>query len=456
MMQSSPKVAPAGVAFNVDPKKALNGPDVRQWQVDIRDDSGHLVRSLAGDGNTPKNLAWDMRDSDGRPVPRDKSYKYGVTLRDINGHAVTAEGVIAREIHPREMLASSPKYDAAAGALLFTPKSTVSVGVKEWKLNIRGADGTIIKTLSGTGAIPKTLAWKPTEMMSKAGGVNLASSKQVQAIQYDLEFKDASGQQKVLSDQVRFAMGKVTEQSYHLPVPAKEFKVNRGHEVLVASLPNLTAANISQARSAPFVMPIAAGAIRSWKFEVTDPRGRLVRTFKGDAQVPDTIFWDGRDENGAAVPDAERSRFSFWVMDKSGKEIKSEDKDKKIIRNPFTISGAQGKIRKISGLWFRFLDSDIQEAIIGKLREIAQTLRKNPNVQVTIQGHSWDEGSAEEILRLSQERADAVLRFFIEEEGISPKNISSIGYGDTMPLVPAKTAEAAERNRRVEVVIISK
>src|SRR5206468_2189611 len=105
--------------------------------------------------------------------------------------------------------------------------------------------------------------------------------------------------------------------------------------------------------------------------------------------------------------------------------------DRRSIRNPFTITGAQGKIRKISGLWFRFLDADIQEAIIGKLREISQIIRKNPNVQVTIQGHSWDEGAPEEVLRLSQERADAVLRFLIEEEGISPKNISSIGYGDT-------------------------
>ena len=56
----------------------------------------------------------------------------------------------------------------------------------------------------------------------------------------------------------------------------------------------------------------------------------------------------------------------------------------------------------------------------------------------------------------AQERADAVLRFLIEEEGISPKNISSIGYGNTMPLVGGNSAEAVERNRRVEVVIISK
>src|SRR4029077_17454916 len=116
-------------------------------------------------------------------------------------------------------------------------------------------------TLTGTGAIPKTLAWKPTALTGK-NGENLAASKQVQNIQYDLEFKDASGQSKVVSDQVRFAMGRAEEQSYKIPVPVKEFSANKGHEILVASIPNLTAANVAQARSAPFVMPIASTSIK--------------------------------------------------------------------------------------------------------------------------------------------------------------------------------------------------
>lgn len=459
LLQVAPKVATlaggkeAGVAFNIDGKKALDGVDMREWRVDIKDADGRVVRTLTGTGVIPKNLAWDMRDADGKLVPRDQSYKFNISLRDVNGRTVGTDGFIAKEIKPREMMASTPKYDSGSGALMFQPKSSISVGVKEWKLNIRGADGTVIKTISGTGAIPKTLAWKPAMLKGK-DGQDLASAKQVQAIQYDLEFKDASGQNKVVSDQVRFAMGRAEEKSYRIPVPVKEFKVNRGHEILVASIPNLTTANVAQARSAPFVMPVASGKIKQWKFEVSDPRGKLVKTFKGDSELPENIFWDGRDENGMIVPEAEKSQFSFWVVDRAGKETRTEDR--KSIRNPFTISGAQGKIRKISGLWFRFLDADIQEAIMGKLREISQIIRKNPNVQVTIQGHSWDEGSPEEVLRLSQERADAVLRFLIEEEGISPKNISSIGYGDTMPLVSGKTDAAAEKNRRVEVVIISK
>jgi flagellar motor protein MotB len=49
-----------------------------------------------------------------------------------------------------------------------------------------------------------------------------------------------------------------------------------------------------------------------------------------------------------------------------------------------------------------------------------------------------------------------VLRYLIEQEGLSPRNVSSIGYGDTMPLQAEASAEAADKNRRVEVIIVSK
>jgi outer membrane protein OmpA-like peptidoglycan-associated protein len=346
---------------------------------------------------------------------------------------------------------TSPKYDAAMGGLVFKPKGTMSVGVKEWKLNIRDSQGNVLKTLTGMGAIPKNLVWTPP-----AGkGDDLLAGRQVQSIKYDLEFKDSRGQSKVVSDKVLFAMGKAETDSYHLPLPLKEFKVNRGREVLVASLPNLTSTESGSAKAAPFVMPIpgAVGDVRSWRFDIT-ANGKVVRSFAGKSDLPDNLFWDGLDEAGTPVKEPEKARFNFVVVDEGGKERSSSEK--KAVRNPFTIASAQGQIKKISGIWFRFLDADIQEAVRGKLHEVAGLLKNNPNVQVTIQGHAWDEGSPEEVLRLSQERADTVLRFLIEEEGLSPRNVSAIGYGDTMPLVSGRSTEAADKNRRVEVIIVAK
>jgi outer membrane protein OmpA-like peptidoglycan-associated protein len=442
----------SGVAFNLDSKKAFGDTPLRDWKVEVRDADGKLVRTLSGSGPVPRNLAWDLRGPDGTLVNRDRPYKYAVTLRDWNGKSVSTDGFIAKEIRPKELMTDSPSYDAASGGLVFKPRTGLSVGVKEWKLNIRDTEGNILKTLSGTGAIPRNLVWKP-----EGGGFDdgdLLAGRKVQAIKYDLEFKDASDRQTVVSDQVRFALGKAEDKSYRLPLPIREFKVNRGREVLVAALPNLVSVDSGNAQSAPFVMPVPqAGRVRSWRFDITGVDGKVVRSFRGSSELPENIFWDGLDASGVAVPQPEKARFSFSVLGTQGE--RSTDA-RRAVRNPFTVAVAEGQVRKISGLWFRFLDSDIQDAIIGKLKEIAILLRKNPNVQVNIQGHAWDEGGATEELRLSQERADTVLRYLIEQEGLSPRNVSSIGYGSSMPLSAAKNAQVADRNRRVEVIIVSK
>jgi outer membrane protein OmpA-like peptidoglycan-associated protein len=442
-----------GVAFNLDSKKALGDVPMKEWRVEIRDKDGKLVRTLSGQGPAPRNLAWDLKLADGRLADRDQPYKFNVMMRDYNGHSVAAEGFIAKEIRPKELMDTAPKYDAAMGGLVFKPRGVMNVGVKEWKLNIRDAQGNVLKTLEGTGAIPKNLVWTPPT--GSGGGSDLLAGRQIQSIKYDLEFKDSRGQSKVVSDQVHFAVGKAEEDSYRLPLPLKEFKVNRGHEILVASLPNLTSTQAGSAKAAPFVMPVpgTVGDVRSWRFDIS-AGGKVVRTFKGKSDLPDNLFWDGLDESGAPVKDPEKAKFNFSVVDEGGEEHSSAEK--KTVRNPFTIASAQGQIKKISGIWFRFLDSDIQEAVRGKLHEVANLLKNNPNVQVTIQGHAWDEGSPDEVLRLSQERADTVLRFLIEEEGLSPRNVSAIGYGDTMPLVAGRTEEAAAKNRRVEVIIVAK
>ena len=459
VLSSSPKFGKladgvsAGVAFNLDLSKAMKKVPLRQWKIEILDDQGGLVRSLAGRGEPPPSLAWDMTDASGRTVDADKQFKFRVTLQDWGNHLVQSEGFIAREIRPKELMDTSPKYDPELGGLVFKPKTSMSVGVKEWKLNIRDTEGNILKTITGTGAIPKSLVWKP-DASSSLGEANLLAGKSVSAIKYDLEFKDSKDQATVVSDQVRFAMGKAEEASYRLPLPIKEFKVNRGQEILVAALPNLTSAQSGLAGAAPFVMPVPkAGELRSWRFDITDVRGRVVRTFKGSTAVPENIFWDGLDDNGFLVRQPEKAKFKFSVIGSGGEESTST---KRTIRNPFTIATAEGGIQKMSGIWFRFLDTDIQDAVVGKLKEVAASLRRNPNVQVTIQGHAWDEGSPAEALRLSQDRADTVLRYLIEEEGLSPRNVSSIGYGETMPLENAKTPEAAAKNRRVEVIIVSK
>jgi len=55
---------------------------------------------------------------------------------------------------------------------------------------------------------------------------------------------------------------------------------------------------------------------------------------------------------------------------------------------------------------------------------------------------------------LSTARAVNVLRYFIENEKISPERLSALGYGEFQPLYPNSASELRPRNRRVEIVFI--
>jgi chemotaxis protein MotB len=56
---------------------------------------------------------------------------------------------------------------------------------------------------------------------------------------------------------------------------------------------------------------------------------------------------------------------------------------------------------------------------------------------------------------LSKARATGVLRYLIEKGGIDSARVSSIGYGDTKPIVSNATEEGRTKNRRVDIVLYS-
>lgn len=88
------------------------------------------------------------------------------------------------------------------------------------------------------------------------------------------------------------------------------------------------------------------------------------------------------------------------------------------------------------------------------LDEIAQAIKDNPKMQVSIEGHTDSQGSDEFNMKLSQKRADAV-RDYLIARGIEPDRLKAVGFGETRPIAPNDTEEGREKNRRVEFNIIA-
>lgn len=79
-------------------------------------------------------------------------------------------------------------------------------------------------------------------------------------------------------------------------------------------------------------------------------------------------------------------------------------------------------------------------------------LQIQPNVVVTVFGHTDSNGTEEANLELSQARVDAV-RDWVIAQGGDPERIIAIGMGESEPVADNSTEEGRAQNRRVEFLL---
>jgi OmpA-OmpF porin, OOP family len=77
-------------------------------------------------------------------------------------------------------------------------------------------------------------------------------------------------------------------------------------------------------------------------------------------------------------------------------------------------------------------------------------LKKNPKLNVEIDGHADNTGTAAYNITLSKKRAEAIKDFFVSR-GIDPQRLTTHGNGFSKPAASNKTKEGRAKNRRVEL-----
>ncbi|MCX7678568.1 MAG: OmpA family protein [Spirochaetes bacterium] len=95
------------------------------------------------------------------------------------------------------------------------------------------------------------------------------------------------------------------------------------------------------------------------------------------------------------------------------------------------------------------------------LKKVAGILKNIPNF-IRIEGHTDNrpnappgaKGGFETNWELSAARSVNVLRYFQEEEGIDPKRLSAVAFGQYRPIDDNNTPEGRAFNRRVDIVIL--
>ena len=107
-------------------------------------------------------------------------------------------------------------------------------------------------------------------------------------------------------------------------------------------------------------------------------------------------------------------------------------------------------------LHFDFNKYNIRKADEAELKKAVEFVKKYPNSNVKIEGHTDSIGTEKYNQKLSERRANAVAKYLIEKGAVKKANISTVGYGESKPVADNKTAKGRAENRRAEILILEK
>lgn len=104
-----------------------------------------------------------------------------------------------------------------------------------------------------------------------------------------------------------------------------------------------------------------------------------------------------------------------------------------------------------NGIRFDVNKATIRPESMGVINEIVHLMNEHPELRFSVEGHTDSDGAADLNQRLSEQRAESVMRQMVAM-GIAADRLTSAGHGQSAPIAPNNTQEGKAQNRRVEFV----
>jgi peptidoglycan-associated lipoprotein len=120
--------------------------------------------------------------------------------------------------------------------------------------------------------------------------------------------------------------------------------------------------------------------------------------------------------------------------------------------------GIEGEVLEstmLKDINFAFDRYDLTDEARRVLTENAKVLLAHPNLIIQIEGHCDERGSNEYNLALGERRSVSA-KLYLIKLGVKGNRLSTISYGEEMPLDTGETEEAYAKNRRCHFVILSR
>lgn len=98
--------------------------------------------------------------------------------------------------------------------------------------------------------------------------------------------------------------------------------------------------------------------------------------------------------------------------------------------------------------------AEVRPQYHADLRKVADFLNANPSVTATVEGHTSNrQGSADQTMVLSQQRAQSVVNYLVNTLGIARSRLTAEGFGETRRFAYNTSVEGQQENRRVNIIL---
>jgi OOP family OmpA-OmpF porin len=138
-----------------------------------------------------------------------------------------------------------------------------------------------------------------------------------------------------------------------------------------------------------------------------------------------------------------------------GRNISLTILEQKAMEQEITANDMWQALQK-DGFMALYINFDTNKATIkpdslGIIDQIVELMKSQPDLNISIEGHTDSKGSPGANKTLSLNRAKAVIKA-VSAGGINPSRMSAIGWGQEKPAADNRTEEGRAKNRRVEIV----
>jgi OOP family OmpA-OmpF porin len=190
--------------------------------------------------------------------------------------------------------------------------------------------------------------------------------------------------------------------------------------------------------------PSAVAVVRNYENAIKKAGGTIV------ASVPTwwvngTIVVDGKE----VWAQAEKGNGKIWLRIIEKQEMAQYiTADAAFFGNNINTTGHVS----VPGIYFDTAKAELKPESAPALQEVAKLLSGDPTLKLWVVGHTDAVGQIDDNMRLSQARAEAVVKALVTTHGIAAARLKGYGVGPLAPIASNATEDGRAQNRRVELV----